>query len=105
MYVVKRLKIVHIFIFEHIQVLKCFARMRISTSNSKHGSFLYKKIMNISTQKGEHSCKCTELSLKQKEGIQINLILQFITETYFVISDFPNVFEISGIVSSIERVQ
>ena len=22
------------------------------------------------TQKGEHSCKCTELSLKQKEGIR-----------------------------------
>ena len=27
------------------------------------------KIMKISTQKGEHSCNSTELSLKQKEGI------------------------------------
>ena len=27
------------------------------------------KITKIPTQKGEHSCKCTELSLKQKEGI------------------------------------
>jgi len=26
------------------------------------------KIMKIPTQKGEHLCKCTELSLKQKEG-------------------------------------
>ena len=26
-------------------------------------------IMNIPTQKGEHSCKCTELSLKRKEEI------------------------------------
>ena len=25
--------------------------------------------MKIPTQKGEHSCKCTELSLKRKEGI------------------------------------
>ena len=25
--------------------------------------------MKIPTQKGEHSCKCTDLSLKQKEGI------------------------------------
>jgi len=27
------------------------------------------KIMKIPTQKGEHSCKCTELSLKRKEDI------------------------------------
>ena len=27
------------------------------------------KVMKIPTQKGEHSCKCTELSLKRKEGI------------------------------------
>jgi len=26
-------------------------------------------MMKIPTQKGEHSCKCTELSLKRKEGI------------------------------------
>ena len=26
------------------------------------------KIMKIPTQKGEHSCKCTELSLKPKRG-------------------------------------
>ena len=44
-------------------------RMRLSTSNTKQSSFLYKKIMKIPTQKGEHSCKCTELSLKWKEGI------------------------------------
>jgi len=25
--------------------------------------------MQTPTQKGEHSCKCTELSLKRKEGI------------------------------------
>jgi len=29
------------------------------------------KIMKIPTQKGEHSCKCTELSLKQKEGMVV----------------------------------
>ena len=33
--------------------------------------FFTKKIMKIPTQKGEHSCKCTELSLKQKDGIRI----------------------------------
>ena len=27
--------------------------------------------MKIPTQKGEHSCKCTELSLKRKEGIPV----------------------------------
>ena len=27
------------------------------------------KIMKISTQKGDHSCKCTELSLKRKRGM------------------------------------
>jgi len=27
------------------------------------------RMMKISTQKGENSCKCTELFLKQKEGI------------------------------------
>ena len=26
-------------------------------------------IIKISTQKGEHSCKCTELSFQQKEGM------------------------------------
>ena len=45
--------------------------MCMSSSNSKHGSFLYQKIIKIPTQKGEHSCKCTELSLKRKEGILI----------------------------------
>ena len=39
-------------------------RMRMSTSNTKQSSFLYKKIMKIPTQKGEHSCKCMELSFK-----------------------------------------
>ena len=29
----------------------------------------FKNIMKIPTQKGENSCKCTELSLKRKEGI------------------------------------
>ena len=27
--------------------------------------------MKIPTQKGKHSCKCTELSLEQKEGIDL----------------------------------
>jgi len=43
--------------------------MRMSTSNSKDNGFFTKKNKKITTQKGEHSCKCTELSLKQKEGI------------------------------------
>ena len=37
--------------------------------------------MKIPTQKGEHSCKCTELSLKQKEG---NVEL-FICNSFFVV--------------------
>ena len=41
----------------------------MSASNSKHGSFIYNKRKKIHAQKGEHSCKCTELSLKWKEGI------------------------------------
>ena len=43
--------------------------MHMSTSNSKHRSFLYPQTIEIPTQKGEHSCNCTELSLKQKEEI------------------------------------
>ena len=31
--------------------------------------FFTKKIMKIPTQKGEHLYKCTEFSLKRKEGI------------------------------------
>ena len=46
-------------------------RMRMFTSNSKHISFLSKIEWKKNTQKGEHSCKCTELSLKRKEGIAI----------------------------------
>ena len=41
-------------------------RMHMSTSNSKHGCFLNKQKMKIPTQKGKHSCKFTELSLKRK---------------------------------------
>ena len=44
-------------------------RMHMSTSNSKHGGFLNKQKMKIPTQKGKHSCKFTELSLKRKEGM------------------------------------
>ena len=46
----------------------CFDQC-MPTSNSKHRSFLNKKIMKIPTQKGEHSCKCSELSFKRKEGM------------------------------------
>jgi len=31
--------------------------------------------MKIPTQKGGHSCKCTELSLKGKEGIGVTAAL------------------------------
>ena len=51
------------------------------TSNSKHGNFLFLKMLKILTQKGEHSCKCTELSLKRKECIgsiiRIAILFQF----------------------------
>ena len=54
-----------------LNILKCVSAlpiiMRMSTSKSKHdriGGFY-----NENTQKGEHSYKCTELSLKLKEGI------------------------------------
>jgi len=40
-------------------------RMRMSIYNSKHGSFLCLKVMKTRTQKGEHSFKCTELSLQR----------------------------------------
>ena len=30
--------------------------------------------MKLLTKKGEHSCKCTELSLKRKEGIIADMI-------------------------------
>jgi len=29
--------------------------------------------MKIPTRKGDHSCKCTELALKRKEGIALKL--------------------------------
>ena len=43
-------------------------RMRMSTSNCKQCSFRYKG-NEIPSQKGEHSCKCTELSLKRNKRI------------------------------------
>jgi len=60
--------------YEGIYLVSAFPiRMRMSTSNSKHGSFLYQKIIKIPTQKGEHSCKCAELSLKRIEEIFIKI--------------------------------
>jgi len=41
----------------------------MSTSNSKKGIVFFLKIMKIPTQKRQYSCKCTELSLKRKEGM------------------------------------
>ena len=41
-------------------------RMRMWTSNSKHGSFRL-NANKTTSQRGEHSCKCKELSLKRKE--------------------------------------
>ena len=41
----------------------------MSTSNSKHGSFLCEKMIKLPTPKGEHSCKYTELPFKRKVGI------------------------------------
>ena len=43
--------------------------MRRSTSNSKHRKYVH-KVMKIPTQKVKHSCKCTVLSIKRKEGIE-----------------------------------
>jgi len=43
--------------------------------------------MKIPTQKGEHSCKCTELSLKRKSGITLAQILLFIKETIICITN------------------
>jgi len=45
------------------------------------------KVMKIPTQKGEHSCKCTELSLKRKSGITLAQILLFIKETIICITN------------------
>ena len=41
------------------------------TLKGKHNfnHFYYKHIVEVPTQKGEHSRKCKELSFKQKEGI------------------------------------
>ena len=36
--------------------------------------FCYIHMVEIPTQKGEHSCKCTELSLKRKEGKALSLL-------------------------------
>ena len=40
--------------------------MRMSTWNSKHGSVFFVTSYKIPTQKGDHSCKCTELSLNNE---------------------------------------
>ena len=48
-------------------IKKCFSH--ISHDYIKYGSFLFKTHENTYSKKGEHSCKCTELSLKRKEGI------------------------------------
>ena len=48
-------------------MLQCFATQNAHVYiNSKQSSFLYKKIMKIPTQKGEQSCKCTELKRGNK---------------------------------------
>ena len=39
------------------------------TGKHNFKQFYYIHIVDIPTQKGEHSSKCTELSLKRKEGI------------------------------------
>ena len=42
--------------------------MHMSTSNSKHGCYLYQKNTENTYRKGEHSCKYTELSLKRNKA-------------------------------------
>jgi len=50
----------------HIEMLQCFANQNAlhKTVNMVHVQVVFfVKVMKIPTQKGEHSCKCTELSL------------------------------------------
>ena len=42
--------------------------MLMSTSNSKHGSFLFKKVMKTPTQKGEQSRETYKVVPQTKRG-------------------------------------
>jgi len=44
--------------------------------------FYYIHILEIPTQKGEHSWTCTELSFKRKEGIYLNNVFKYIVVHY-----------------------
>jgi len=53
-----------------MQTLKYINVLNIKEKNNfKHLYYIH--IVDIPTQKGEHSWKCTELSLKGKEGITV----------------------------------
>jgi len=55
------------------------------------------KVIKIPTQKGEHCCKCTELSLQRKEGIrktgfkQQLASLMFLSQVGWEMHDFKHV--------------
>ena len=55
--------------YQNVLVLCLSEWVHMSTSNSKKGIVFFLKIMKIPTQKRQYSCKCTELSLKRKEGM------------------------------------
>ena len=63
-------KISHIIIIEMIQ---WFANLHQTVNLA----VFFFKIIKIPTQKGEHSCKCTELSPKRKEGINVAVLIKW----------------------------
>ena len=63
-----------IYLWTFYYCIPYFQMIQFVRSNSKHGSFFFFK----PTRKGEHLCKCTELSLKRKEGIHRNISSKFV---------------------------
>ena len=60
----------HFYMSTNMQTLKYIIFLNIKGKhNFKHLYYIH--IVDIPTQKGEHSWTCTELSLKGKEGINV----------------------------------
>ena len=51
-----------------IEMIQCFVNQNAHVYMKQY-TFSWLIIMKIPTQKGEHSCKCTELSIKQQDGV------------------------------------